>query len=111
MSNKHHEVARLAYELYEKRGGCPGYEFEDWIEAERLIFMQPILVIETETEAAPKSSEKKPASQIKKEKNPGKAAAKTTAKTPAKAIAKTPAKATEKTTAKTAKKAPAKKKS
>lgn len=115
MSNKHHDVAILAYELYEKRGGCPGYEFEDWIEAERLIFMQPILVIETEAEVAPKSREKKPAAQAEKEKKPSKVAAKTAVKTSAKATgkvtAKTPAKATEKTTAKTAKKAPAKKKS
>lgn len=109
MSNKHHEVARLAYELYEKRGGCPGYEFEDWIEAERLIFVQPILVIEieTETEAAPKSSKKKPALQIKKEKKPGKAAAKTAAKTPDKTTAKATAKTT---TTKVTKKATAKKK-
>jgi Protein of unknown function (DUF2934) len=29
------EVARRAYELYEARGGEPGRELEDWLNAER----------------------------------------------------------------------------
>lgn len=106
MSNKHHEVARLAYELFEKRGGCPGYELEDWLEAERIVFMQPVIIVEAGTEPAPRSSARKPAAQAEKEKKPRKAAVKTAAKTPAKKIAKTP----DKTAAKTTKKAPAKKK-
>ena len=28
-------IARRAYELYQLRGGVPGREFEDWLEAER----------------------------------------------------------------------------
>jgi hypothetical protein len=28
-------IARRAYELYQLRGGHPGREFEDWLEAER----------------------------------------------------------------------------
>lgn len=106
MSNKHHEVARVAYELYEKRGCSPGYEFEDWLEAERIVFIQPVLIIEDEAEAAPKSRGKKSATQLEKEKKPRKAVAKTAVKTPNKTIAKT----TTKTAAKTTKKAPAKKK-
>jgi hypothetical protein len=29
------EVARRAYELYQARGGEPGYELEDWLNAEQ----------------------------------------------------------------------------
>jgi Protein of unknown function (DUF2934) len=31
------EIARVAYELYEKRGRAHGYEKEDWLEAERIV--------------------------------------------------------------------------
>ncbi|MDA8077464.1 MAG: DUF2934 domain-containing protein [Nitrospiraceae bacterium] len=31
------EIARVAYELFEKRGCVPGYHVEDWIEAERTV--------------------------------------------------------------------------
>jgi len=31
------EIARVAYELYEKRGKAHGYELEDWLEAERIV--------------------------------------------------------------------------
>lgn len=29
------QIARRAYELYQQRGGRPGRDFEDWIQAER----------------------------------------------------------------------------
>ena len=31
------EIARVAYELYEKRGRAHGHELEDWLEAERIV--------------------------------------------------------------------------
>jgi len=31
------EIARVAYELYEKRGRAHGDELEDWLEAERIV--------------------------------------------------------------------------
>ena len=31
------EIAKVAYELYQRRGGAPGGEQEDWFEAERLL--------------------------------------------------------------------------
>ena len=31
------EIARVAYELYEKRGRAHGHELGDWIEAERIV--------------------------------------------------------------------------
>lgn len=34
------ELARLAHELYERRGGEHGHDVEDWLEAERLLLDQ-----------------------------------------------------------------------
>ena len=34
------EIARKAYELYEKRGGQQGNDIQDWLEAERLILSE-----------------------------------------------------------------------
>ena len=31
------EIARVAYEIYEKRGRAYGHELEDWLEAERIV--------------------------------------------------------------------------
>lgn len=31
------EIARVAYELYEKRGKTPGCHDDDWLEAERIV--------------------------------------------------------------------------
>jgi hypothetical protein len=31
------EIARVAYELYEKRGYASGNDFADWIEAEKIV--------------------------------------------------------------------------
>lgn len=34
------KVARLAYELYQARGGEPGRDLEDWLTAERMLLEQ-----------------------------------------------------------------------
>ena len=34
-------IEKLAYELYQQRGGQDGYHLQDWLEAERLTFTQP----------------------------------------------------------------------
>ena len=34
-------VAKLAYELYQSRGGVHGYEEEDWLSAERILMKGP----------------------------------------------------------------------
>lgn len=31
------EIARVAYELFERRGGAHGYDQQDWFEAEQLV--------------------------------------------------------------------------
>ena len=31
------EVARVAYEFFERRGRAHGYDLEDWLEAERIV--------------------------------------------------------------------------
>ena len=33
----HEEVARLAYELHQKRGAVPGDDWSDWFQAETLL--------------------------------------------------------------------------
>ncbi len=35
--NTHDEIARVAYELCEKRGKAHGHEMSDWLEAERIV--------------------------------------------------------------------------
>jgi hypothetical protein len=30
-------VAKVAYELYQKRGGSHGFDVEDWLEAEKIV--------------------------------------------------------------------------
>jgi hypothetical protein len=34
------EIAKKAYELYEKRGGQDGNDLQDWLEAERLVLSE-----------------------------------------------------------------------
>ena len=34
------EVARVAYELYDKRGRLDGYDQQDWLEAERIVIQR-----------------------------------------------------------------------
>ena len=34
-------IEKLAYELYQQRGGQDGYHVQDWLEAERLTLTQP----------------------------------------------------------------------
>ena len=31
------DVARVAYELFQQRGGLHGHDLEDWLEAERIV--------------------------------------------------------------------------
>jgi len=31
------EIAKVAYELHEKRGGKHGHDVQDWLEAERIV--------------------------------------------------------------------------
>ncbi len=35
--NTYDEIARVAYELYEKRGKAHGNDMSDWLEAERIV--------------------------------------------------------------------------
>jgi hypothetical protein len=34
-AQNHDEIRRRAYEIYQERGGLPGRELEDWLQAER----------------------------------------------------------------------------
>jgi len=37
MDKLNEEIARVAYELYEKRGRVEGCHFDDWVEAEKIV--------------------------------------------------------------------------
>jgi hypothetical protein len=37
MNKMYDEIARMAYELYEKRGTGEGCHFDDWLEAEKIV--------------------------------------------------------------------------
>jgi len=38
--NLHEEITKMAYELYEKSGCINGRDFENWIDAERIVLMR-----------------------------------------------------------------------
>ena len=42
-STREQEIRNRAYELYMLRGGQPGYELEDWLQAEQEILEQRLL--------------------------------------------------------------------
>ena len=52
-------IAQRAYELYQLRGGRPGREFEDWLEAEREVLSA--LTPAAEEPPAPKPARKRSA--------------------------------------------------
>ncbi len=35
--NLYDEIAKVAYDLHEKRGSCHGYDVADWLEAEKIV--------------------------------------------------------------------------
>lgn len=35
--NLHDDIAAVAYELYEARGRIPGWDLDDWLDAERIV--------------------------------------------------------------------------
>jgi hypothetical protein len=67
------EIAKVAYGLFERRGRIPGYEVQDWLDAERIV-MSRREAADLKGEA-PKASAKKTAGAPKGEKAPVKPAA------------------------------------
>ncbi len=49
------EVARVAHELYERRGRDHGYDLQDWLEAEKIVLAR---VEKSAEKARPKKSSK-----------------------------------------------------
>jgi hypothetical protein len=75
--NLYDEIARVAYELWERSGRVSGRELDNWLEAERIVLaMHASQEIEEPEEATKKArASKKAASRVRKE------AKKTTKKT------------------------------
>jgi len=53
------EIARVAYGLFERRGGIHGYAYDDWFEAERIILGKHIKEIEQEAGSISAAKRKK----------------------------------------------------
>lgn len=62
MDKLNEEIARVAYDLYEKRGRVEGSHFDDWVEAEKIV-----LAMRAERTAKPAA--KKRAARTPKEKD------------------------------------------
>lgn len=88
MSNRHNEIVILAYEIYERRGGMPGSDLDDWLEAERLVMIPGNKAADTAVKKKTTKKTVKTEKPAETKKKPLKAAAKTTAKTTKKAPAK-----------------------
>ncbi len=50
--DKHKEIQKLAYELYERSGHVRGRDFENWLEAERIVRSREMSVHAKDLEAA-----------------------------------------------------------
>jgi hypothetical protein len=48
------EIAKVAYELHEKRGRVHGYDLDDWLEAERIVLERYAKERENKDKEAPK---------------------------------------------------------
>ncbi|MGE5894109.1 MAG: DUF2934 domain-containing protein [bacterium] len=53
------EIARVAYDLYEKRGRMNGYELEDWLRAEKVVMERHAKEIEKEARSIKTKTEQK----------------------------------------------------
>jgi hypothetical protein len=58
-NNLYDEVAKVAYELHEKRGSVHGYDLEDWLEAERIVLERHAKGVEKEAKKSSKTEVKK----------------------------------------------------
>ncbi|MDI6791094.1 MAG: DUF2934 domain-containing protein [Thermodesulfobacteriota bacterium] len=88
--NMGHEIAKVAYELWEKGGCVPGRDLENWLEAERIVitrYAEKSTAKEKPKKAAtwekmPVELKKTSPREMKKEAPEKKAAARKTAKKP-----------------------------
>ncbi len=53
------EIAKVAYDLHEKRGSCHGYDVADWLEAERIVLERYANRIAKEAKKPSKTKAKK----------------------------------------------------
>ena len=65
MDKLYDEIARVAHELYEKRGRIHGYHLEDWIEAEKIVMERHAKEIGSVAEGIKATREKRATSEMK----------------------------------------------
>ena len=58
--NLHDEIAKVAHELYERRGWVQGHELQDWLDAERIVLARHEKgTVKEKSKNSPKSITKK----------------------------------------------------
>ncbi len=57
--NLYDEIAKVAYDLHEKRGSCHGYDVADWLEAEKIVLERYAKRIAKEAKKPSKTKTKK----------------------------------------------------
>ena len=60
MDKLYEEIARVAFELYEKRGKADGFHLSDWLEAERIVMTRHEKKGESVKPAKRKTASRKP---------------------------------------------------
>lgn len=71
--NLHDEIARVAYELYLRRGCVKGHDSDDWLEAERIVMSRRSMrdmPAETRAETAKPKRVRKTAAKTTEKKEP-----------------------------------------
>ena len=68
MNKLYEEIARVAFELYEKRGKNEGFHLSDWLEAERIVIARHEKKGESEQEVVKPARRKTTARKPKEEK-------------------------------------------
>lgn len=59
------EIAKVAYELYEKRGRSHGCHFDDWLEAERIVLARHVREVESVAETVKTTRKRKSSGEVK----------------------------------------------
>ena len=68
MNKLYEEIARVAFELYEKRGKAEGFHLSDWLEAERIVAARHEKKGESEQKSVKPAKRKTTAKKPKEEK-------------------------------------------
>jgi 1-aminocyclopropane-1-carboxylate deaminase/D-cysteine desulfhydrase-like pyridoxal-dependent ACC family enzyme len=60
------EIAKVAYDLYKKRGMTDGHHYEDWLEAEKIVMKEYAKLKKEEIDLMSEVAEKKASERVAK---------------------------------------------